>query len=305
MGGQHARDLYGRSSTILSIPSQALLAHLVTMRWGCAQMRTPQLSSMEGLEMGHGNVREFDSPPVRETAMAVEFAPIYRMDTTRLVHLLDSLAEGYPERDDQPPLPPSRQSEEQPTFTPTMMLGIGWTPTRLWAVNNELGYVLQLQQDRLILNWRSGGAPYPRFVSLKREFKEKWDGLLTFCEKNGLPDPEPHTVEFTYVNVIGNDGQTRPTQALRSLADAEESLPGMSAGVAYNTRRILSDGSDQGSLSVSASHDESPEWLLTITTRLSVRTADPIEMLSRAHELSRDAFLGVTTPEAQDQWGAR
>lgn len=236
--------------------------------------------------------------------MALEFAPMPSLDTSRLVHLLDSLAADYPDRDEQPALPPSTPPGEPSAF-PAMMLSYGVVTPRLWAVNNNLGYVLQLQQDRLILNWRAGGAPYPHYDVLKREFTSKWDGILAFCSTRGMPAPEPHTVEFTYVNVIDNDGQTRPTQALRSLAEAEEGLPGSPAGVAYSTRRVLNDETAQGVLTVNAAHDNNPEWMLTVTTRLSVLAAGPLDVLDRAHTLSFDAFVGVTTPAAQVQWGAR
>lgn len=221
-----------------------------------------------------------------------------------LVHLLDSLAGDYPDRQEQPPLSPSPSGEQQPIF-PAMMFGFGGVTPRLWAVNNELGYVLQLQQDRLILNWRAGGAPYPHYDVLKREFTERWAGILTFCAGRELPEPALHTVEFTYVNVIDNDVLTRPTRALRSLADADEDLPGVPSGVMYSTRRILSEDDVQGIVLVNAAHDNNPEWVLTITTTLSVGGADPFKVLDRAHTLSRTAFLRVTTEGAQGEWGAR
>lgn len=256
--------------------------------------------------MSERQIYGLHSPPVKETAMAVEFAPVPRLDTTALVHLLDSLSEDYPERSDQPPLPPSPRPDEMSEYAP-QMFGIGSLTPRLWAVNSDLGYVLQLQQDRIILNWRDvGGKLYPGFETLQDEFEQKWIGILTFCQDFGLSAPAPHIVEFTYVNGIGQAGNTRLMRALRFLDEIDESLlPGSLAGVTLSTQRIVSDERYQGMISIDAAHYNRPEWLLTITTRLSVGEANPLDALARAHELGRTAFFGVTTQEAQEQWGPR
>lgn len=257
-------------------------------------------------EVSAREVSRFTRPPVIETAMAVEFSAVQGLTITDLVHLADTWADRYPARQEQPPLPPSTPPGGGPVlqFGPT-------SGVRFWCVDEERSLLLQLQPDRLILNWRSTGDStqrYPGYPDLETEFALRWSQLTAFVEAKGMAPPSPKLAEFTYVNVIEHAGATEVTKALMVMSPEGSQLPGRESTITYATeRQVGSDSGKHGVVAVTANRDASePHWVLTVVTRLlnAESELDPLPMLAAAHLFSREAFLATTTVEAQSDWGA-
>lgn len=252
------------------------------------------------------NVSGFSRPPVVETAMAVEFSTVPGLTVTDMVHLADKWADRYPARQEQPPLPPSTPTGGGPVLPFGPIGGV-----RLWCADEERSLLLQLQHDRLILNWRAAGATpqrYPGYQALEAEFALRWGQLASFIEEQGIAAPVPRLAEFTYVNVIEHAGATEVTKALMVMSPEDTQLPGQESTITYATeRQVGSASAKNGILAVTANRDASERhWVLTVVTRMmnAESESDPLPLVATAHTYSREAFLATTTSEAQADWGA-
>jgi uncharacterized protein (TIGR04255 family) len=247
----------------------------------------------------------FSNPPVQETAMSVEFQPMPALSASRLVEVRNSWSPPYDHQEDHPALPAIPLEGDMPFI----QFGPGVPPVslRLWGEDRASGRLLQIQQDRLILNWRrlSPDLTYPGYPTLLEEFASRWQGLVTALGVAGLPVPRPTTAEYTYVNVIQATGDTDLTRALETLVPEPRHMPGRDAGVFYRTqRRLLQDEGAAGIVVVTANREpDVPHWNLTITTKVQAVASDPVASLDIAHSASRNTFLAVTTGDAQSAWG--
>lgn len=78
---------------------------------------------------------------------------------------------------------------------------------RVWFVGADNSRLIQLQQDRLVFNWRSTGAdtPYIRFPEVLREF-ERVRGLFeAYVEQHTGQGVQPSSYTLSYVNAIKRD----------------------------------------------------------------------------------------------------
>src|SRR3954469_22670112 len=105
----------------------------------------------------------FRRPPVAEVALAVQFdAPV--VDVEILGQLVTRLKSEFPDREQQPALPPM----VEPTGLlnpPQIELQFGPMPVfgRTWLLTTDGHHLVQIQSDRLVFNWRrlNADVEYP------------------------------------------------------------------------------------------------------------------------------------------------
>lgn len=249
---------------------------------------------------------DFDNPPVRETVIAFEYQRIPGLRTRELVHLQDSWQGEFTRFEDMPPIP-SLPAGPGPQF----VVSDEAEPLRLWSIDDSRGRLLQLQTDRLILNWRAGAdlLRYPRYASLRTEFATRWGSMCEQLTGLGLSAPRPERVEFTYVNEIDDSDGHVWTEALAVSVAHPSRLPGDDGLMAFHMSRPVAggDGAMAGAISVNARRTStSGPSTMVVSTRLEVATsADPFAVLDLAHEMSLTTFEALTTEEAHRRWGRR
>jgi uncharacterized protein (TIGR04255 family) len=145
----------------------------------------------------------FDHPPVVEVALGIQFQPIAQLRPIELGSLRDRWRADYPSVQEQPALSPT--TEGQPLGAPAVQLVLGPVPqTRLWFTSADLERLVQLQPDRLVVNWRkqADGNAYPRFPTVRAEFERKLRDLDAFVAARGWSRVMPDQIEITYINAI-------------------------------------------------------------------------------------------------------
>ena len=120
--------------------------------------------------------------------------------------LWDRWRNRYPRSEDQPPLPPAPR-EVFPAPPPALsiqLMGGGFPGSRVWFLSEEGDRLVQIQADRLVLNWRrvAQDSPYPRYDRLRPEFSREAADLLAFLTDEGLGEPEMLQAEVVYTNPI-------------------------------------------------------------------------------------------------------
>ncbi len=99
----------------------------------------------------------FDRPPVVEVVLSVQFEPLVSLHTPQLGLLWKEFEARFPKTEDQPPLPPSIEQfgrRSMPPVSFSIQEIDGATPPRVWFLNREETELIQVQQDRFIVNWR-------------------------------------------------------------------------------------------------------------------------------------------------------
>lgn len=154
--------------------------------------------------MGLGAEMTEAVPPVQEVAftIGIDGAPGFTVLDLAALHAL--FEDDFPEFQEAHPLPsmvlgpPSSQTH---TFT------LGPTPPRVWFISSDLRWLIQIQNDRIALNWRHvgdqpGQTPYPGFAQIQdRFFKVLARFTAWFADKWGQ-SPTFGIAELTYVDVI-------------------------------------------------------------------------------------------------------
>jgi uncharacterized protein (TIGR04255 family) len=150
-------------------------------------------------------VPSFQQPPVNEVALAVYFAPPLSLRAVHLGRLWEKWRERYPKAEDQPPLPPvPLETFPARPVGATISFGPGMPGVREWFLSERGDRLVQVQHDRLVLNWRriSAGDVYPRYESLRPAFEGEVNELQAFLEEEGIGEATIVQAEVTYSNPI-------------------------------------------------------------------------------------------------------
>jgi uncharacterized protein (TIGR04255 family) len=156
-----------------------------------------------------GDLPKFERPPVVEVALGVQFRPLFAMRGLALASLWDRWRQDYPRIEEQPALPSAVEGE--PTLVPQLQLNfVSLPPTRQWFLNESGTHLVQLQPDRLMINWRAGNpaSDYPRYRNIRELFVARFGDLAQFVAEQELGALEIVQAEVTYINAIetGSDG---------------------------------------------------------------------------------------------------
>lgn len=251
--------------------------------------------------------RSLVNPPVVEAVAGIEFRP-RGVDVVGLVRETSRWSDRYPNVSAQPTLPPSRPvGQPGPDFE--MQFVAAAPPTRLWSVSTDQAWLVQSQDDRILLNWRrtSAGADlYPGYTSdIRPRLLELLGGLATPTAVEGVV---PLVAEFSYVNHIpisvpGLHAEYAPFRQL------DTPVPGQIVGERYEVAsQVFSDlGTSQVTASIQRA-GEPNQTILTVSTKLfasrQLGAAATIEMIDEAHRVSKQAFFAIVSRKAVDGWEA-
>lgn len=136
----------------------------------------------------------------------MQFAPLGQLRAYQLWPLWQVWRESYPRVEEQPPLPPGLEVElgsVMPQFR--LSFGTGAPPmNRHWFLSQDESRLVQLQQDRLIVNWRISDPPteYPRYGQLRETLVQRFADLELVTGELGFGSPQISQLEISYVNVL-------------------------------------------------------------------------------------------------------
>ena len=83
-------------------------------------------------------------------------------------------------------------------------LGMDLSLPRVWLLNDDTGFLIQLQQDRLLFSWRDlgRGGKYVRFPAVRAEFLRVHGLFCAYVKRLTQVPIQPTTFTMTYVNLI-------------------------------------------------------------------------------------------------------
>jgi uncharacterized protein (TIGR04255 family) len=265
---------------------------------------------------------DFESPPLTEVALSVQFEPLEKLRTAQVGALWTVFRAQFPRTEDHNPLAPVFERFGMPTTSAAeVRLEMLETPPlpRVWFLNPEGTELIQVQQDRFIHNWRKVGQgdTYPRYEHVRDKFESEMTTFQDVLAREQIGRVVANQCEVTYVNhIVAGDGWQTHSQlanvvtVFRTAYIDDKLQEPEDAGL--SVRYVLKDvkGASLGRLHISAQPafrrpDSRPMLVLTLVARLRP-PGDELEHVIRALDLGRDAivraFASVTTPEMHKLW---
>lgn len=252
----------------------------------------------------------FAHPPVVETAMGLEFAPLAGLGFINLTRLQAEWSDRYPNVIEMAGMPPSSidLAPQQFTFVPGLPIA------RIWAEGLSDGLLVQTQNDRLILNWRKAfsEAPYPGYSALRPKYESLLHEFAAFVAANSLGEIVPGTAEYTYVNNVSLAPGESFEDVLSVFSRPDRALPGTPATTRFQFIRTVDQSEDPSGDPFSAqifvvgepqSVDGQNVLTMNVTARVLFSTGgDPMAALDAAHALSSHTFANITAEAKHAEW---
>lgn len=258
---------------------------------------------------------EFEDPPVIEVALSAQFRTLPGLRGLAVAPLRELWRDRYPRVEELPPLP--SMAEGEVTGGPVFEFTVGFPAVRFWFLSDDGTELVQLQHDRLSVNWRplGSGKAYPRYPAMRQMFADRYTDLRRFAEAERLGKPQITQLELTYINAVtvdpgdmGKLGRILATwQAVpgHHLGEPEQVRAEMSFQVkdlgAGNSRLWVQVGPGQRGAGI-------PATLLTLLIR-GVATGEGLEgaltFLDDAHQHVVRSFAELTTAEMHANWRLR
>ncbi len=166
---------------------------------------------------------KFTMPPVVETLLSVQFAPLIKMRITDYGLFWSKIRDSFPVVEEYPPVPSVIESiPAQPIvinplqwrFGGSLLLPRAWFKDAPSPVDGRGERGIQLQADRFMQNWMRSGSKQRRYPSYEANRKEflKYFGIFTdFVKECELGALTPNQCEVTYVNRIPIEGDLDKT----------------------------------------------------------------------------------------------
>ena len=146
----------------------------------------------------------YEYPPVSEVAIAAYFSPPLGLRSVHIGLLWERWRDRYPRTEDHPALPAVLAESFAPSPFP-MPIQFGSPPgVRTWFLSSPGDRIVQLQADRLVLNWRrvDPEQPYPRYETIRPEFVQLLTELLELVKAEELGEVTLQQGEVMYINPI-------------------------------------------------------------------------------------------------------
>ena len=276
------------------------------------------------------NLVDFERPPVVEVVLSVQFPPD-TIDVEVYGRFAREVRDELPVRHRQPMIPLVEETFDKPAVRRSIEIhleGPASLPRTLFEGENGVQLV-QLQHDRLTLNWREREheVPYPRYETLRNRFQALLRRLTDALDEVGQTHPI-NLCEVTYVNPIeypgrgASDGVGRTHPDLAKIINRLRSRPRTAflpeaEDVQLQARwRIPAEAVGRteppaGRLHLSVAPGlkppgETPIYLVNLTARIMPEGANAdsvMQALDVGHEWVVLGFKDLTTAQMHKHWG--
>lgn len=253
----------------------------------------------------------FTSPPVVEVAVAVEFLQLPGLGAVELIRLHDLWRDQFPKLREQPALPPSPPVSAAQGFQ--FQFTVGAPAMRLWMLNESEDELLQVQNDRVVLNWRRSlgdDRTYPRYDYLRDIYQRVYADFYTRVTQLNAGTFRPHTAGVTYVNRFNLEADEQLKDAI-ALFDPNWNSLGDDATPKVSVTTPVASSEDPGALKgqlvAKASTDSKDRnyGYLEVVTRVGVDDVggNVFDCLDLAHRSCVVGFDRLTTAKMHERWG--
>jgi uncharacterized protein (TIGR04255 family) len=268
------------------------------------------------------NLLSFERPPIIETALGVQFAPIARFSAGHYGWFWKQyLDASWTKSQDGPRL--INQFEkfgEQAAWrvpSPPVVFQGPAQPDRIMFVNDGDDRVIQIQDDRFYYNWRKRQGDYPSFAETYPEFRRYLQTFEDFLQESGLEATLQNQWELTYFNSIPRG------ELWSSPSDWPAMLPGLFGRIDAQTDTLVLESFSgmwkceipprRGRLYISAQHTKSENDQEVLQVHLTARGPiiagddewDLASGMGIGHAALVRTFRSIASSAALSHWRAR
>jgi uncharacterized protein (TIGR04255 family) len=263
---------------------------------------------------------KFDKPPVTEMVVGVEFADLSGLIIPHFGLFWALIQDKYPNCAVKEPAP-SRieifegQNKQEIKFNIPI---IGPPPVRCWYSDIQMTWLLQLQQDRFIQNWRKTASDqtYSHYAHVRRRFEKEFQRFQEFIKKQQLGALQIRQCEVSYVNQIELEKEPGVPLELAEISPylsaqkRGDFLPAPD-GITLNTSYVIPEY--RGRLYIGAQtvfrHFDAKEILhVTVSAKVIPISQDYSEVLNAldlGHEWAVRGFTEFTSDKMHRLWERR
>jgi uncharacterized protein (TIGR04255 family) len=271
------------------------------------------------------NPVSFDSPPVYQVILGVEFTGPIISEAAALADFWNEIRDEFSEVERQAPLAPMAETfdvqPQQPQFE--FRLGPGGRAQRYLFRNPDEGFAIQVQEDRFAFSWERliPDQQYPRYSSIRERFQEIYATFIKSADEQLLAEHSPSWCATTYTNEIvhpdSEDPLSGPLEDILCFLSRPDSevLPPVEDTM-VRQRRLLRDaeGEPRGRLYIQSVPALTPPPQLRPAYDLTLRVvAKPLDSSNAGvfscQDENRDlivrSFKDITTDKMHRVWGLR
>jgi uncharacterized protein (TIGR04255 family) len=256
----------------------------------------------------------FEHAPLDEVVCGVRFEGVEWSD----IHFGLFYAElngRYPQTQRRAPLPPFVFDPIQPGA-----VQVTWTTEPdlplLWYESPVSPFLLQVQKDAFLVNWRrqSGQYTYPHFRTraggpsgVWDQFLAEWQLFRTFCQIRNIGRPQVLACHLAYINhIVQGDGWDKPIDLSRwfhflAALKSFESPAAVSMSIRYRVQELTINLNVRPGIRTT---DQKSLYIIDSVAAEKLSSQDTLEAwFDRAHAAIVRQFVDQTTEEAHEKWG--
>ena len=254
----------------------------------------------------------YQRPPVNEVAVGIHYVSDMALGLRDMFRIHSFFEDRYPGLEEYPLLPKIVESADQMPSVEFAFVGGQAILPRLWFVGVSPTEIVQLQRDRLVVNWRkmTESDTYLRFdAHVKPAFIDAHRRLVLALDEMGSTEPAIERIEVAYVNaIIMESGDTLAT-VLRPLRPSEErgflpEVDGLQMQLTYKVPQL-----DGGSLLIGiGSATRKEDGASTVIMQLTVRAKTDgtfdhaLQCIDVAREWIVRGFTDMSTDLMHERW---
>lgn len=269
---------------------------------------------------------DFAKPPVLEVALDVQFEGLPRLRGHHLGLFWSRVRDRFPIVEEQVALAPLTVETfgvptSQEAHIELSLLSAPPVP-RLWFLNKAGSELIQIQQDRFIVNWRrvEEDEEYPHYGSVRATFEAEFRRFQSFLAAEELGDMLPNQCAVTYFNHIAagdvwhKHGELDKIFTMWKSPNESPRLP-EADDVKLTARYVIpgATGAPIGRLNVELQpafrrSDNVPIYTMNLTARGKPNgegLEDVLRFFDQGHLWASRAFIALTTPGMHKEWGGR
>jgi uncharacterized protein (TIGR04255 family) len=140
--------------------------------------------------------------------LSIQFAPLTNLKSVHIGLFWERIRSEYPNVSEQGAIQPVFETFGIPSPQPQLVqVETLLSPPlpRYWFERPNSGDLLQLQQDRILHNWRQqsdNSRIYPRYETVKTTFEKELELFQKWLSEEGIGELRPNQCEVTYINFI-------------------------------------------------------------------------------------------------------
>jgi uncharacterized protein (TIGR04255 family) len=253
-----------------------------------------------------GPLPQYRKPPVVETAIAVEFAPLPNWTLLNYGTMWEEFRADYPSYEIHPYFPVK-------PFCGPVELDFSDPPIRCFFTSIDGSQLVQSRSGAFVKNWRKrpGNEEYPRYAAIRPSFVKDLKTFQAYLSRYNFPPLEVWKCEVTYINHLFQGREWTDASNLSTLfttisSAAKPGLLSSPTNVRYAVGYELpdNDGSLQIEMAPGLSPDGSNVIQLSITAAgvpKSNSVEDVAEWIDKGRYAVVKSFSEFTSVEVQSK----